>query len=529
MEFEVELRNYRRFPVDRPARFILGPGFVSFVGVNNAGKSSLLRSFWEFRQLFNQLAYDAPFLRTNGKVLDQPPLNGVTDREEVFSNTNELGLDIRLTIPLVSRPFPADSLVIRCERKRACYSMAWVIEGEEREQLQWDGQGLVRRPNGEWFNTEPYREALSHLARSLYAGPFRNAVHAGGATHYDLEIGTKFIERWDTFKSGTNRAETKAAIHLTEEIKRIFRLDTLEINPTADGSSLQVIADGQGYRLDEQGAGLTQFVVSLAFAAVRKPSFFFIDEPELNLHPSLQLDFLTSLGTYTEKGVVFATHSLGLARASGSAIYSVRSIGPRRSEVREFEGTAELSEMLGELSFGGYQELGYSRVLLVEGAHEVPTFQRLLRSYGVDHQVVIVPLGGSTLINGQSAAQLEQLKRISDDIWVLIDSERKAPGEDLDQARAEFQENCEKLGFAVCVLNRRALENYLPLHAIQAVRGEGARILEPFETLAEVGHPWSKRENWKIAGHMSRADLADTDLGEFIDRLVEISAAMPTS
>ena len=48
MDAELTLKNYRCFSDESPARFSLRRGFTAFVGVNNSGKSSLLRFFYEF-------------------------------------------------------------------------------------------------------------------------------------------------------------------------------------------------------------------------------------------------------------------------------------------------------------------------------------------------------------------------------------------------------------------------------------------------------------------------------------------------
>lgn len=372
---------------------------------------------------------------------------------------------------------------------------------------------------GGTYSIQPYADIFGALATSVYIGPFRNALNAAGARHYDIEIGHDFIASWSRFKSGASKAENRAAIELTEELRRIFGFQSLEINPTNEGTTMQVNVDGQPYRLEELGAGLAQFLITLAFVAVQKPPYVFIDEPELNLHPSLQLDFLTTLASFAEGGVVFGTHNLGLARAANGGLYSVRRHAPGKSELHEFEATPELAELLGELSFSGYQDLGSSRVLLVEGKHEVLAFQRILRLYGKEHETAIVSLAGANLINADSAAELDELRKLSEDIWVIIDSERKAASEDVSSGRQKFAANCERLGFEVCVLERRAFENYLTGDAIAAAKGDGVAALEPFQSLKEAGSPWVKAENWRIAGHLSRADLEPTDLGRFLIRL----------
>src|SRR4029077_176963 len=111
---------------------------------------------------------------------------------------------------------------------------------------------------------------------------------------------------------------------LTEDIRRIFDYRQLEINPSPNDQTLQCFVNGRSYSLSELGSGLAQFVLVLANAATKRPAFFLIKEPELNLHPSLQLQFLTTLGSYARRGVLFATHSYGLARARAQSVYTLR-------------------------------------------------------------------------------------------------------------------------------------------------------------------------------------------------------------
>jgi len=99
--------------------------------------------------------------------------------------------------------------------------------------------------------------------------------------------------------------------------------DSLQISAALNHNSLQLFIDGRPFALQELGAGLAQFIVVLGNAALKKPSFILIDEPEISLHPSLQLKFLMKLAGYASEGVVFATHNIGLARSVAEEIYSV--------------------------------------------------------------------------------------------------------------------------------------------------------------------------------------------------------------
>jgi len=55
MEFEITFKNYQRFSDSSPARIVVRRGLTAFVGVNDSDKSSLLKFFYEFRELFRIL------------------------------------------------------------------------------------------------------------------------------------------------------------------------------------------------------------------------------------------------------------------------------------------------------------------------------------------------------------------------------------------------------------------------------------------------------------------------------------------
>jgi hypothetical protein len=246
---------------------------------------------------------------------------------------------------------------------------------------------------------------------------------------------------------------------------------------------------------------------------------YLLDEPELNLHPSLQVDFLTTIASYATEGVLFGTHSIGLARSVAQQVYGLKRLRQGASEMRPLEALPRLPEFLGELSFSGYRELGFQGVLLVEGPTDVTTIQQFLRKLRLDHKIVLLPLGGSTMINGGREAELIEIQRISNDINVLIDSERQIEGSNLATERRAFVASCEKLGIRCHVLHRRAIENYLTDRAIKAIKSTAYRALAAFERLGDAAPAWSKRENWRIAREMSLDELNGTDLGDFLQSL----------
>jgi len=160
---------------------------------------------------------------------------------------------------------------------------------------------------------------------------------------------------------------------------------------------------------------------------------------------------------FASDGVLFATHSIGLARSSADRRFSVQRLDAG-SIVRPFERTPHYAEFLGSLGIAGLQEVGCDRILLVEGPTDVRAFQHFLRLYGKDRQTVLLPLGGSTMINGSAAQELAEVLRLGSRVFAVVDSDRRSAGEPPRKSIQEFDDVCSQLGIACCITELRATE-----------------------------------------------------------------------
>jgi len=530
MDIELTIKNYRCFEDTYPVRLRLHNGFTAFVGVNNSGKSSLLKSFYELRPLFRKFSSPSSNLIEALRGKEPFSFQGKNDKD-AFNDRNERELTFEVSFPHqqlhVDQPQLTRAIftLMRTGRyvKARFYTDSELIDASVVNSVTTDTSGDLRIGD-KTVSLSPFYDVFKSLADALYIGPFRNTINVKpNEEYFDIQVGQSFIEAWQSNKTGDNRNWNDAIHRVTEDIKRIFEFDSLEINSSFDNTDLKIYADGRNYRLVDLGSGLSQFIVVLGNAAIRNPSFILIDEPELNLHPRLQLDFLTSLGAYAREGVLFATHNIGLARATAQEIYTVTISDDtnRTRQVRPLNGHLHLSEFLGELGYSGYRELGFTKILLVEGPTEVTAIQQLLRLYGKDHEILLMPLGGSSLINGTDTTEksLQELTRITTDIFAVVDSERQTAGAPLSPDRQGFVNLCKKVGINCCVLDFRAIENYFPDSAVKRAKGPKYSALSPYLALSDASLSWSKSDNWKIAREIHKQDLANTDLGQFLDKI----------
>lgn len=337
-----------------------------------------------------------------------------------------------------------------------------------------------------------------------------------------MSVGTAFTNEWDHLKNGMGTQSAHDALKAEKLISNLLNWPSLSINASSDKKQIYLTKDGVSrFAISELGAGISELVLCIVTAAIKKPSWILIDEPESHLHPALQVKFVEALSSLATHGVMFTTHSIGLARTCADSILVVEQDTAGRSTLRPFESVANYSQLMGELSFSQFQELGFNKLLLCEGVTEVKTLRQILRHWKLDASVMLVPLGGTSLIDSRRQDELNEFKRFGVKVFVLVDSERDS-AETSKPDRDKFIAQCQKLfgkGNALQT-NCRATENYFTAEAInRAMRSEKYKPLEPFQNSKDLELFWGKNKNWRVAAEMTKADWQKTDFGPFLDRI----------
>jgi len=520
--FTVTLKNYRAFADSNPLTIKFRPNFTAYVGPNNSGKTSALRCIFELRPFWSLARDNRQLSNLVKSPADDSYFQSTTDDLEPFCHFNQRDLSIEVSLDDIPKNAAVDRIKVSFSRNRP-KRPSIVIRGRDTSgqftSLQSShNRKAMKDEKGALYDYEPIAAVMEWLQRSIYIGAYRNTINIGAKDYFDVKVGTGFISLWDEWKSGDSRIKSAAINDITETIRNIFEFRQLTIYPNQQNDDLFADIDGQRFRLNEIGSGFSQFTMVLGNAAVQRPSFILIDEPELHLHPTLQREFLTSLAARAEHGVLFATHSIGLARSVAEHIYSFSKINGL-SVIAPLEKTPTYAEFLGELSYSAYQELGVDKVLLVEGVTEVLVFQQLLRKLQKDTKVLSLPLGGSALIRPDVENLLLDYKRITPRLSAIVDSEKAAADTALTPDRTGFLSSCQNANIPCLVTARRATENYFTGRAIKAALGQQYEALGEFERLEDKNPKWPKSNNWRIARELNWPEIAETDLGRFLEGL----------
>lgn len=518
---KVKIKNYRCFDHATPVEVEFRKGTVAIIGINNSGKSTILKFFYELRKLWEKAAEltTTVTLANISKPINIGYPDGI-DPQSIFCSKNQHEIEISICIKhseLVhsdAKRF-VSKIIFRAERYNPNNWLPKFLDVDDSEIQTRTAQRIVN--NDDLFDFNPAATALRILASCIYLGTLRLPTGQNGGRCYDLQYGKDFIGLWDNWKNGTNVKQRNTISEVKRDIKSILNLNQLEISGSTNKQDLIVELEDQSLALTELGDGIGQCIITLATVAMKKPSFLLIDEPEVSLHASLQLNFIASLFSYTEHGVIFTTHSVGLARSAADLIKTVhleKQTGQRN--VKDFEALTNLTEFLGELNYSAYRDLGFEKILLVEGPSEIKVYQQFLRKYKLEHKIAILHGGGSALFRNDVESEIEEIKRISNNnLYVIIDSERTSENCVGDKNHNDFKRVCERMSIHCHLTERRATENYFTDSSIKNVIGEEYSALKPFE---EFNRRWSKNLNWKIAKSMQLEDIQITDIGRFIEQ-----------
>ena len=305
----------------------------------------------------------------------------------------------------------------------------------------------------------------------------RNLVNegAGGGNYFDLSAGTAFTNEWGSLKNGTGTHGAHDALKAEKLTADLLNWPSLSINANHDKKQIYLTKDGiSRFAMSELGAGISELVLCIVTAAIRKPSWILIDEPESHLHTALQVKFVEAMSSLASHGVMFTTHSIGLARTCADSILLVEQDKTGRSTLRPFESVTNHSQSMGELSSSQFHELGFNKLLLCECITKVKTLRQILRHWKLDASVMLVPLGGTSLIDSKRQDGLSEFKRFGVEVFVLVDSARDS-AEASKAGRNKFIEQCEKLFGKGHSMQKsyRATKNYFTAEAIsKAMRSD---------------------------------------------------------
>ena len=506
MDIDIEIANYRCFGDDPPAKFTLRPGTSALLGLNNSGKSTLLRALATLSRSLTP-AFEASTVTS--MVAGQQHIAGFSLYAESWhqayrrDTTNPTWMSVR-----------SGGVGIELRQSATGFQTS-ILRGKTRFEVGPNTAGAAEFGRLLNISSESVSAVAAPLRGMCYIPALRSAQSTSGGQLWGFPSGAGLINQWHSLTTGEDLVRDRV-YSVTDDIAAAIGEQVSDVFANTERNELLVRIDGRSFGISELGSGISDVVSCLVGAYILKPAWILIDEPESHLHPKVQQRFVETLSRYATHGLVLATHSVGLARAVADQMYWVERTGDT-STVRSFTPEMPLVQAAGELGWSALREVGYGALLLVEGATDVPVAHQFLRMYGLAGHVYVMHLGGGAMASESTLAELPQLKALAPKVYAILDSETPHQGAACAPERSKFKsafdahfppENC-------LLTERRAIENYFPQHALTSELGNGPQTLGPYEGRKGSSRAWPKSRNGRIAARMKPADLTGTDIERF--------------
>jgi len=268
------------------------------------------------------------------------------------------------------------------------------------------------------------------------------------------------------------------------------------------------------------GMGLIDVLIILWFALGIEDSPVLIEEPESHIHPEMQRKLLAYIKNNTDKQFFFTTHSnIFLDPTYADKIFY--------TEIKD--GAVQISEVTSRAET--LQNLGYSisdnicadLILFVEGPTDRMNYEVLLKKFGLyeKYTISIFYLGGDFMKHFNPEDYIQSIPY--DRVYAIVDKDPNS-----DKYREDFKLKCNESGINLTTLKRYSIENYLTVDSLKQYYGnkkpelEGVECIDPDKPIKDsIGFSPDKNLTYKFLENMTKSDIEDTDLYDFLQKIKE--------
>jgi len=256
------------------------------------------------------------------------------------------------------------------------------------------------------------------------------------------------------------RGGNEALRNIQETVHALLgvRIDAFDSGtPSARGKNAEMDVDD--FLLEVNGSGIREALRLVLDYEFKHPDILLVEEPEVHLHPALEIAMMRYLKRISEKSQVFlSTHSTNfLDGGDMSNIYLVSKKDETAVQLLNLEDAqARIPKELGLRLSSLFM---FDRLVFVEGPSDEAVLREFANKLGVNlaqRNVGFISMGGvRNFTHYATEAILSFLSKRQVDIWFVLDHDEN-DSEDIERLTTRLEQRA-----SLHVLRKRELENYL--------------------------------------------------------------------
>lgn len=235
------------------------------------------------------------------------------------------------------------------------------------------------------------------------------------------------------------------------------------------------LGEDKQFEVYNLGDGL-QTIISILFPiflSKDEANMVFIEEPESHLHPEWQILLISALKKFPKNQYFITTHSSSFINDPNSSLYIIKKKNDKSSIIHANLESNKVA-LLKDLGYKPSDLFQSNFILWVEGPSDKIYINywinKMAPSLKEGQHYTIMFYGGNTyehFLKEDGEFDLRFLKTINQNFGIVVDSDRSKKGEVYNYKKKQIQELFEKHSSYCWLTKYREIENYIPLDVFE--------------------------------------------------------------